>query len=76
MPSTQEAQLSSLERIANLLAILVIKDIEDTEQQAMFLSGAGFGSIEISKILGVSPNYLNVIKHRRKSKKKRKKSSR
>ena len=54
--------------------MLVIKDIEDTEEQALILSGAGFNAQEISKMLSVGPNYLNVIKHRRKSKKGRKKT--
>jgi hypothetical protein len=72
MPKPKEANADALNRIALLLAMLVIKDIDDTEEQALLLSAAGFNALEIASMLSVGPNYLNVIKHRRKSKKQRK----
>jgi hypothetical protein len=55
-----------MDRIARLLALLVIKDTDDKAEQALMLDGAGFGETEITKMLGVNSSYLRTVRHRRK----------
>lgn len=65
------------EKIARLLALMVVRDME-TEDAALKLDDVGFDAHEISLLLGVGSNYLNVAKHRKKkggAKKKAKKAS-
>lgn len=54
------------EKIAALLALLVIKDM-DTDDAAIKLDGIGFTAREISGLLDVGPNYVNVARHRKKA---------
>ncbi len=58
--------LAAAERIARLLALIVVRDL-DTDTAAIKLHGAGFNSREIAHLLGVGPNYLHVVRNRRKS---------
>ncbi|WP_316186374.1 hypothetical protein [Bradyrhizobium sp. SZCCHNS30592] len=58
-----------LEKIAGLLALHYVKDIEDKDQAALKLDAIGFTSREIAALLDVGTNYVNVARHR-KSKKK------
>jgi len=57
--------LPAPEKIARLLALIVIKEME-TDDAAMKLLGVGFGPREISALLGVGDNYVHVVKNRRK----------
>ena len=65
---------STSERIARLLALLVVRDLE-TDVAALKLAAAGFSARDISILLDVNANYLNNAKFRKKQagKKARKK---
>jgi hypothetical protein len=56
--------LDPLERVARLLAIIAVKDL-DKEEAARRLLAAGFDSPQIGGLLGVGPNFANVAKHRK-----------
>jgi hypothetical protein len=62
------------DKIAGLLAMIATKDME-TDDAALKLDAIGFDAREISALLDVGPNYVNVARHRKKSaaKKPRKK---
>lgn len=63
--------ISADEKFLRLLAILVVKGIEDKQEQALILSGIGFEAPEIASMLRVGKNYVNVAIHRRKERKQR-----
>jgi DNA-directed RNA polymerase specialized sigma24 family protein len=65
---------SHLERIAKLLALLVIKD-QPQNSQIPFLSGAGFSPSEIAEMLGTTANTVSVTLSRIRSSSGEKKSS-
>ena len=76
-PSDIEELKEPLERIAKILAILLLKDIEDGDQKQKIkrLKQCGFENTEIAKMLGTTPNTVGVAVHSlRKSKKKKKRS--
>jgi hypothetical protein len=62
----EENGIPAADKIARLLALIVTKDM-DTDEAALKLDGVGFGARDISDLLGVGPNYVNVAKHRRKA---------
>jgi len=62
---------SATDKIASLLALLATQGME-TDEAAIKLDAIGFSAQEISLLLGVNLNYVNVAKHR-KNKKPRKK---
>ncbi|MGB8226361.1 MAG: hypothetical protein WCE45_05780 [Sedimentisphaerales bacterium] len=64
--SEAENGLPAAEKIARLLALIVTKDME-SEDAALKLDSVGFSAREISNLLGVGPNYVNVAKHRKKA---------
>ena len=55
---------NDLNKIARLLALLVIKGIEDKQEHAVLLSKAGFSASDIADLLHVGKNYVNVALHR------------
>jgi len=57
--------VSTSERIARLLALLVVREME-TDDAALKLSAVGFSAREISSLLDVNANYLNIAKFRKK----------
>ncbi|WP_316178365.1 hypothetical protein [Bradyrhizobium sp. SZCCHNS30591] len=67
--AASEQGMPVLEKIAGLLALHYVKDIEDKDQAALKLDAIGFTSREIAALLDVGTNYVNVARHR-KSKKK------
>ena len=70
-----KANLQPTDKIARLLALIVVRDMEP-DDAALKLDGVGFTAREISGLLGVGPNYVNVARHRKKgnhAKKTRKK---
>ena len=56
---------STSERIARLLALLVTRDM-DTDEAALKLAAVGFSARDISSLLDVNANYLNIAKFRKK----------
>jgi hypothetical protein len=70
-----EQRVPAADKIAQLLALIVTKEM-DTDDAALKLDAVGFSAREISALLDVGPNYVNVARHRQKgsgSKKARKK---
>jgi hypothetical protein len=59
------------DKIAGVLALLAIKEMEP-DDAALKLDAIGFTSKEISALLDVGPNYVNVARFRAKKGKKRK----
>ena len=55
---------SSLGRIANLLAILAVKDQEDDDAKIKMLDSAGFTPAEIGSLLGKKPNTVSAALYR------------
>ena len=51
------------ERLANLIALLLIKG-EPQADQLRTLACAGFSNTEIARLLGLTPNAVNVALHR------------
>jgi DNA-directed RNA polymerase specialized sigma24 family protein len=64
-PVSGSSGVSATEKIAALLALIAIRDM-DTDEAAIRLDGIGFSAREISSLLDVSLNYVNVAKHRKK----------
>jgi hypothetical protein len=60
-------------KIAGLLALIATKDM-DTDDAALKLDAIGFDAREISALLDVGPNYVNVARHRKKSTGKKQKN--
>lgn len=72
--SVDDAPLATAEdKIAGVLALIAIKDMEP-DDAALKLDAIGFTSKEISALLDVGPNYVNVARFRAKKGKKRKAS--
>jgi hypothetical protein len=59
------------DKIAGLLALIATKGME-TDDAALKLDAIGFDAREISALLDVGPNYVNVARHRKKSGSKKK----
>jgi hypothetical protein len=51
--------LAVLSRIANLLALLAVKD-QRQEHQVLTLSAAGYAPAEIAKLINTTPNTVRV----------------
>ena len=62
---------TAADKIAGVLALLAIKDMEP-DDAALKLDAIGLTSREISSLLDVGPNYVNVARFRAKRGKKRK----
>ena len=78
MPPSELSEFKeSLERIAKILAGLLLRDIEegDQRQKIMRLKQCGLENTEIAKMLGTTPKTVGVTLHAmKKSKKKSKKN--
>jgi len=66
----------SLDRIAKILAGLLLKDIEDGDQKLKIkrLKQCGFDNVEVAKMLGTTANTVGVAVHSLKKRKKTKSS--
>jgi hypothetical protein len=69
---SRDPTVSASEKIARLLALLATQGM-DTDEAAIKLDGVGFSARQISALLDVGPNYLNVARHRRKTSAKKSK---
>jgi hypothetical protein len=56
--------VSAADKIARLLALLVTREMV-TDDAALKLDAIGFEAREISMLLDVGPNYVNVARHRK-----------
>ena len=54
------------DKIAGCLALIATKGM-DTDDAALKLDAIGFTAAEISSLLDVGPNYVNVARHRKKT---------
>jgi DNA-directed RNA polymerase specialized sigma24 family protein len=59
----------SLQRIENLLALLLIKDEEEAES-IMILDRVGYSASDIAKLIGKRPNAISVVLYRSRKKQK------
>lgn len=65
--------ISVANKIAGLLVLIATRGM-DTDDAALKLDAIGFDAREISALLNVGPNYVNVARHRKKSSGKKLKS--
>jgi hypothetical protein len=63
----EERSSPALDKIAGLLALIATKEM-DTDSAALKLDACGFSAREISGLLDVGSNYVNVARHRKKRK--------
>ena len=68
--------LVSEEKIARLLGLLLVKDMENKIDQVTLLRSAGFEIAEVASMLGMTENHVTVASHagRKKQGKKKAKS--
>ncbi|HEX5282031.1 MAG TPA: hypothetical protein VFW28_18270 [Micropepsaceae bacterium] len=69
-------EATAFDKIAMALAVIAVKDT-DTDEAALRLHNIGFTAREISAILNVGLNYVNVARHRKQhdQKKRRKRAT-
>ena len=65
---TRESDASPLGRLTDLVALMLIKN-EPPAEKLRILSVAGYSAGEIARLLGTSPNAVNVALHRLRKKK-------
>lgn len=65
--------LSSQDKIARLVGLFLIKDIEQKIDQVTLLRSAGFQVSEVAAMLGISEKHVTVATHKGRKKKSRNK---
>ena len=80
MPEMGEKQfkeiISKMDLIVRLLALNIVKDLPVQKDKIITLSSFGFGPSEIAKLLGTTPNAVNVtLSEMRKKAKKEKQTT-
>lgn len=65
----QTNTITAQDKIARLLGILAIRGIEQKPEQIMLLRSVGFEAAEVAALVGVTPNYLDVLSYRERKKK-------
>ena len=66
LAETGDRSISASDKIAALLALIATRDM-DKDDAALKLDAIGFSSRDISSVLDVGPNYVNVARHRKKT---------
>ncbi|HTQ15123.1 MAG TPA: hypothetical protein VMH86_14710 [Rhizomicrobium sp.] len=66
--SDRTESVGSEEKIARLLALHLVRSIEDKAEQIATLDAAGFERNEIAELLGIRENNVSVTLHRRRKK--------
>jgi DNA-directed RNA polymerase specialized sigma24 family protein len=61
-------EVAAEEKIARLLALLVVRDVEQPAAKIKTLKAAGFAVSQIAPILGMTENAVNVALHRARKK--------
>jgi hypothetical protein len=64
--AAEESTATVQDKIARCLALIATRGL-DTDDAALKLDGIGFSAKEISSLLDVGANYVNVARHRKKS---------
>jgi DNA-directed RNA polymerase specialized sigma24 family protein len=59
----QPEPVSSEEKIARLLGLLVIKDLEQKTEQVALLRAVGFEVSDVSSMLNMTDNHVKVAAH-------------
>lgn len=62
--------VSAEEKIARLLALLLVKDIKKKTDQVPLLRSAGFDVSEVADMLGMTENHVMVADHHGRKKRK------
>jgi len=70
--SSATETLSAEDKIARILGILAVKDVVDSADKVVMLQGAGFGSGEISSMLDITRNTIDLINFKRRQRVKKK----
>lgn len=55
--------VSSEEKIARLLGLLLVKDMESKTDQVTLLRSVGFEVSDVASMLGMTENHVNVASH-------------
>lgn len=63
--------LSAEDKIARILGILAVRDLPDSADKVVTLQGSGFGSAEISSMLDLTRNAIDLINFRRRKRGKK-----
>lgn len=66
--------VSSEEKIARLLGLLLVKDMENKIDQVTLLRSAGFEVSDVALMLGMTENHVNVAAHAGRKKQGKKKA--
>ncbi len=61
--SSTRRRVSAEEKIARLLAMLLVKDIKNKTAQVPLLRSAGFEVSEVADMLGMTENHVKVADH-------------
>ena len=67
--STHSLRIPADEKIARLLAMLLVRDIKKKTDQVPLLRTVGFGVSEVADMLGMTENHVKVADHRAKKRK-------
>jgi hypothetical protein len=61
--TTDGEHVSAQDKIARLLALLVVKDVKNNTDKVPMLRRAGFGVAEVADLLNISANQVRVADH-------------
>jgi hypothetical protein len=61
-------QVPADEKIARLIAMMVVRDVEQPADKIQILKAAGFGVSQMAPILAMTENAINVALHRARKK--------
>jgi hypothetical protein len=67
--ASPKVRVSADEKIARLLALLLVKDIKTTTDQVPLLRCAGFEVSEVAQLLNMTENHVRVADHTGRKKK-------
>ena len=62
-PAKQPASVPADEKIARLLGMLFVRDLEQKTEQVTVLRSIGFEVAEVAAMLGITENHVKVAAH-------------